>query len=478
MEANLPHLPNYNPEAPTCELRYLDARALYSYCLCRPLPIGGYKWLTNKQVDEFDVWAIPIKSDYGYVLECNLRIPAHLHDFLRDFPPLPEHTTPLPEMWTAYQHDLAEQTGQPKKNSTTKKLIGHLGPRKNYALHLEHLKCCLKLGIELTKIHRIIRFKQTPWAREYIEHLMKKRAMSKTAFENMYFKRMSNVIYGYLLQNVRKRVNTTLVTSSVQFLKHSRKPNFSQWNIYGKHLASVEMKPMSIMLNNLVGPGYCVLELSKTHLLKFWYFFLKPRYGDNCVLLATDTDSLIVAVIDADENMNEMMWNNRRYFDMSGFPPPYASNTNKQKAGTMKCELSGQDEIVAFCGLRAKSYCLKKKSDKIDQKSKGIPYHMSRELKFQDYIEALNEPMNRNINKVTYQSIRSIKQKMYTIEESKTSLCAFDDKRILLPDRKYTVPYFYCGEQWKHLLVMKDDDQKPIDQKQTVANESTAELSN
>lgn len=459
--ANLPHLPDYNVDLPNCEIRYLDMRALYSYCLCRPLPEGDYKWLTQVQVDNFDVWNVPRQSHYGYVLEVDVIIPDHLHDMFCDFTPLADHMQPEPDHWTSFQHILNEETGQPSRSRTapgTKKLIGHLGPRRHYPIQIEHLKCCLKLGIQLEKVHRILRYKQSPWAREYIQHLMKKRQMAQTPFENTYFKKQSNVIFGYLLSNVRKRLKTTLVTNSDQFLRLSRKPTFKSCDIYGKHLVSVEVQPESLFLNNMVAAGWCVLELSKTHMLKFWYNFLKRIYEDKIRLLMTDTDSYIVSVTGARESMDQMMYRNRRYFDMSGFPAPYHSNANKQTPGTMKCELSGRDSILAFCGLRSKSYSLKMLSEKTEKKSKGIPRHIVRNMRFDDYVYALNSPRHRDVNKNTYQSIRSLKQSMFTVQESKTGLCSFDDKRIILLDGIHTVPYFYRGQKYKHLFDEEEDD--------------------
>lgn len=42
--------------------------------------------------------------------------------------------------------------------------------------------------------------------------------------------------------------------------------------------------------------GFFVLDISKGVMYNFFYSFLKPRYGDNCRFLYTDTDSLILHI--------------------------------------------------------------------------------------------------------------------------------------------------------------------------------------
>ena len=39
-----------------------------------------------------------------------------------------------------------------------------------------------------------------------------------------------------------------------------------------------------------------ILDISKTLMYKFWYDYLKPKYGDRIKLCYTDTDSLIIYI--------------------------------------------------------------------------------------------------------------------------------------------------------------------------------------
>ena len=44
-QANNPYMGSeYNPDAPTRYLQYLDAKNLYGWAMSQPLPTGGFQW--------------------------------------------------------------------------------------------------------------------------------------------------------------------------------------------------------------------------------------------------------------------------------------------------------------------------------------------------------------------------------------------------------------------------------------------------
>ena len=60
------------------------------------------------------------------------------------------------------------------KVGDVKKLIPHLRYKTNYVVHYRNLQLYLSLGMKLTKIHRVLKFKQSDWMKKYINFNTKK----------------------------------------------------------------------------------------------------------------------------------------------------------------------------------------------------------------------------------------------------------------------------------------------------------------
>ena len=78
---------NYNENAPSSYLQYLDANNLYGWTMCKKLPVDGFKRIDNlsiftedfiKNYNEF--------SDVGYFLEVDIKYPKELFNKHKDLP--------------------------------------------------------------------------------------------------------------------------------------------------------------------------------------------------------------------------------------------------------------------------------------------------------------------------------------------------------------------------------------------------------
>ena len=110
------------------------------------------------------------KSPIGYFLEVGLE----LHN---GYPLAPEKLAVPSDMLSKYCKKIADKYGI--KVGDVKKLIANLGNKTNYVVHYRNLQLCLSLGMKLTKIHRVLKFKQSDWIKKYIDCNTEKRIMEK-----------------------------------------------------------------------------------------------------------------------------------------------------------------------------------------------------------------------------------------------------------------------------------------------------------
>jgi len=166
---------------------------------------------------------------------------------------------------------------------------------------------------------------------------------------------------------------------------------------------------------------------------------MKVKYGDNCKLLMTGTDSLMHEAKTKDfyKDIREDV---RERFVTSNFPQNHSSGIlrmNKKVPGMLKDECGG--EIISeFCGLRAKLHAFKKDGEE-EKRCKGVKKPVdSKSIHLEDYKRCLltGKEEHRKMN-----VIRSREHELFRETVNKIALSANDDKRIIQTGKIYTLAY-------------------------------------
>ena len=152
----------------------------------------GFRWMMDKEIKRIDLGKYKADGKKGLILEVDLEYPRELHALHNDYPVAPEKVSK--NMLSSYCKEIAEKykisIGQ------VNKLIPTLKDKKEYVLHYRNLQPYLDLGLKIKKVHRVLKFNQSSWFKQYIDFNTEKRKQAKNSFEKDFFKLMNNSVFG------------------------------------------------------------------------------------------------------------------------------------------------------------------------------------------------------------------------------------------------------------------------------------------
>ncbi|XP_066588118.1 uncharacterized protein [Prorops nasuta] len=324
----------YDPMKDDVYLMYFDVNNLYGWAMSQALPYAEFKWVDN--CENFDVNNIDTNITLGYILEIDLKYPQSIHNSHIDLP-------------FCSTHDLSPVNSKHK-------LLTTLYDKKRYVIHIRMLKTCLKHGLQLDKIHRILQFKQKEWLRVCIELNTELRVKANNDFEKNLYKLMNNAVFGKTMVNVRNHVDVKLCTvwdGRYGANSYISKPNFHSRVIFNEILMAIKMNRLCVTINKPIYVGMSILDISKICLYDFHCNNMKTSFNDCAKILYMDTDSLIYEIkhFDIYETIKRDC---RTMFDTSD----YSTNNiykiplvNKEVPGLIKDENNGYI-MKEFIGLR------------------------------------------------------------------------------------------------------------------------------
>jgi len=449
-KANNPYVNDYNPNKPKTYIMDWDANSLYPTVLRYCLPYRDWHWiqgLENRTENMNEVVDMILNTEdngeFGFFAEVDLEYPASIHRLHNDYPCAVERIKIGYEDLSPYSQEIYDNIGGSTSTMVQEKLVQNLQNKEKYVCHYRILKMFLRLGLKLTKVHRALGFEQRPFFRPYIDMCLEERSKSKSKLEAYIWKLMANVLSGKSYENVRKRGHINFALTKEKAIQYAKKPTVKKIIPITDNCIAFKMRKQSVLLNKPIFVGAALLDDSKCLMLDFYYNHLKKKYGDKLRLCYTDTDSMLIYVETEDIYRDvhlEMRTKTEPWFDTSTYSPtdpcrPFLhSNKNFGICGKFKDEYAWTTISEVIC-LKPKLYAIrtvdKKKEDNGTEtnefkRAKGtVRAVVEDKITFDHYKQVLEKGTAMSFPMT---GIRSYKHCLFTIQQTKQSLSAFDDK--------------------------------------------------
>ena len=409
-KANNKFMKDFDPAEKSSFIVYLDANNLYGWAMSKPLPVGGFEWMDEAELENWERFVD--EEGIGCILEVDLEYPVELHDFHNDFPLAPEKMI----------------------LGKVEKLTQNLRDKEKMVLHGKNLALFLSLGMKLKKVRRGLKFQEKNFMKNYIDKNTSLRSQAKNAFEKDLFKLMNNSVFGKTMENVRNRVSIELVKDAERAAKLVNKPNFEELKIFDEFLIAVKMRKTKVWMNKPVYVGMSILDLSKTLMFSFQYEYVKKKW-EKVEVLYSDTDSLVLN-IETDDFFKDISGDVVEWFDTNDFPKDHPAvleglpivKENKKKIGLMKDECGGKI-LTEWVALRPKLYSFLTESGE-KQKAKGLKKSIkNKSLRHENFLKCLRTGKSQTRKQCLF---RSRDHHIFTENMVKVALSCDDDKRIVL----------------------------------------------
>ena len=459
----IPH--KYDEKKKDSYIVYLDANNLYGCGLRGLLPYKDLILLTAEEAEKFNdeefIKNLSDTSPEGYFIKCDVDYPEELHNNLAHItlPFLPEHIEIDGSMLSEYQRatsgDLSTKIGG-------KKVVTSFFNKRNINLHYVNLKQALAHGLKLRKVHSVMKFQQGYVLRKYVDLCTEMRKKSSNDFDKNFWKLCINSLFGKSCENLRKRRDIRIVSSTQDFMSYVRKPLFENGKVYDDHkFVGVELRKETICLDKPRYVGSAVLNLSKVIMYQFHHDYMMQEFPES-ELIFTDTDSLCY-LVRSDRNVYDVL-KKSSFMDFSNFPQTssYYDDDLFLVPGKFKDECSGLP-IIECIALRSKMYSMEiyKLGENTDNKkvAKGITRaYQKKYISHSDYKDCLE---TTNVKKCHQTNLTVRDHEIYTTEFSKNGLSAWNDKRLIYRDQ--SSKKFFCIPLGHYLSTMDLSDQSIIE---------------
>ena len=378
-------------------LPYVDFNSLYPSVMSKfKLPMGDFVELNGEELNNFknqDITNIDIEGETGYYIYCDIKpVKPEVIETTDSYPILISLMNIQDQPLSDCSKELLREKNVKLPNDNTK-LVAHRCGVQNYLIALTFVQFLIKNGVEVATIHKVIKFKQGFYLKEFIDDNIKMRAAAANPFIKNALKLINNAIYGRTLLNPLNYATQAKIChdeNDSNLLRSFSKLTFRKVDVINDYRFLVTYNKTRVKASSPIYVGFSILEHAKLFMYKFWYSTIVPTYGKRVQFVYSDTDSFIIN-LKTEDIIKEIKGPLADYLDLSNFPPDHPLYNNASN-NTLK----------------------------------GVPSHIRKGLNLDSYKECLYS--NTRFSKDIF-NLRFYNKHMSLTKNSKVILSSFEDKR-------------------------------------------------
>ena len=170
-----------------------------------------------------------------------------------------------------FSKDLLREKNIKQANNITKLVAHHCGV-DNYLISLPLLQYLIEQGVEVSVIHKVIKFKQGYYLKQFNDESIRMRAAATNPFIKNALKLINNAIYRHTLLNPLNYATEAKIChdeNSSIMLKSFSKPTFRKVDLMNNDRFLVTYNKSSVKASSPIYVGYSILDHAKLYMYRF-----------------------------------------------------------------------------------------------------------------------------------------------------------------------------------------------------------------
>ncbi|OXA42353.1 hypothetical protein Fcan01_22953 [Folsomia candida] len=194
------------------EILSIDLNMIYAHTASLKLPVSDYRFLDQSEIENLSLVDIP--AGYGRLYEVSLLYPSSLHNEHNSFVLAPYRRKIDKSELSDHQRSYYDRVKSGRLED--ERLCLDFGPRENYVCSNRYLNYLIAEGLQLTKIHNCLEYKEEAVLKKHVQRLARLRLEFSKQDNNLMaglIKRLAVYLYGQTLKSSEFHTKTVLVTN-------------------------------------------------------------------------------------------------------------------------------------------------------------------------------------------------------------------------------------------------------------------------